>query len=241
VDESGRPRVERTRRTTLNVKRTQVGGGFDAPADALRCALARYDVAPRQQVAILERAEDGTLFRRTARWGLLPRWAKTSKDKLQPINARDDKLLGSKMWRPLVEKASHRVLIPADGWYEWIHTEKKTERPAPFRHLVDGGGWFAFAGLPNTTCVDDLDKPITTVTIVTTSANAPASRVHDRMPAVRTGPDEEAAWLPPDLGAEDALELVRPLADDRVELVPASKLVNSVKNQGVELLDVNSA
>jgi putative SOS response-associated peptidase YedK len=61
------------------------------------------------------------------------------------------------------------------------------------------------------------------------------------MPAVLAGPDEEAAWLSPDLGAEDALELVRPLADDRVELVPASKLVNSVKNQGVKLLDVNSA
>jgi putative SOS response-associated peptidase YedK len=212
---------------------------FNVSADALGSALARYNVAPRQQIAILERADDGTLSGRTARWGLLPRWAKTSRDKLQPINARDDQLLRSKMWRPLVEKASHRVRIPADGWSEWIHAEKKTEKPAPFRHLVDGGGWFAFAGLLNTTRVDALDEPITTVTIVTTSANTPASRVHDRMPAVLAGPDEETAWLSPDLGAEDAL--VRPLADDRVELVPASKLVNSVKNQGAELLDANSA
>lgn len=214
---------------------------FDASAAALGSALGRYNVAPRQQVAILERAADGTLTPRTARWGLLPRWARSSKDKLQPINARDDKLLGSRMWRPLVEQAAHRVLIPADGWYEWLRAETKTEKPAPFRHLVDGGGWFAFAGLLNTVGTDDLDEPIATVAIITTSANAPAARVHDRMPAVLAGPDEEAAWLSPDLGAEDALELVRPLGEDRVTLVAASKRVNNVKNQGVELLDVNSA
>jgi putative SOS response-associated peptidase YedK len=61
------------------------------------------------------------------------------------------------------------------------------------------------------------------------------------MPAVLAGPDEEAAWLSPDLSADDALQLIAPLPDDRVTLHPASTLVNSVKNQGVELLDVNSA
>jgi putative SOS response-associated peptidase YedK len=214
---------------------------FNVSADALGSALGRYNVAPRQQVGMLERTDDGSLAGGTARWGLLPAWAKTSKDRLQPINARDDKLLSSKMWSRLVADASHRILIPADGWYEWLHAEVKTEKPAPFRHLVDGGGWFAFAGLVNTTKVSDLDEPIKTLTIITTSANGPASRVHDRMPAILAGPDEEAAWLSPDLTADDALQLVTPLADDRVTLHPASKLVNNVKNQGVELLDVNSA
>jgi putative SOS response-associated peptidase YedK len=210
---------------------------FDASAAELGSALGRYNVAPRQQVGVVERTEDGELQGRTARWGLLPRWAKTSKDRLQPINARNDKLLDSKMWRPLLNAASHRVLIPADGWYEWIKAEAKGEKPAPFHHRVDGGGWFAFAGLINTTRVDDLDEPITTVTIVTTNANGPASRVHDRMPAVLAGRDEELAWMNPDLKADDAIELIQPLADDRLTLAPASKLVNHVKNQGAELLD----
>lgn len=212
---------------------------FDASAAELGSSLGRYNVAPRQQVAVLERADEGELSGRTARWGLLPRWAKTSKDRLQPINARNDKLLESKMWRPLLNTASHRVLVPADGWYEWIKAEAKGEKPAPFHHTVDGGGWFAFAGLMNTTKVDDLDEPITTVTIVTTTANGPAGRVHDRMPAVLAGREEELAWLNPDLGADDAIELIQPLADDRVALAPASKKVNAVKNQGAELLDPN--
>jgi putative SOS response-associated peptidase YedK len=210
---------------------------FDASAAELGSSLGRYNVAPRQQVGVVERAQDRGLTGLTARRGHLPRWARTSKDRLQPINARNDKLLESKMWRPLLNAAAHRVLIPADGWYEWIKAEAKGEKPAPFHHRVDDGGWFAFAGLKNVTKVDDLDEPITTVTIVTTTANGPAARVHDRMPAVLAGREEELAWLNPDLGAEDAIELIQPLADDRVTLSPASKKVNAVKNQGEELLD----
>lgn len=210
---------------------------FDASAAELGSALGRYNVAPRQQIAVIERTEDGGTRGRTARWGLLPRWAKTSKDRLQPINARNDKLLESKMWRPLLGSGPHRVLIPGDGWYEWIKAEAKGEKPAPFHHTVDDGAWFAFAGLINTTKVDDLDEPITTVTMVTTTANGPAARVHDRMPAILAGRDEEQAWLNPELGADDAFELIQPLADDRVSLAPASKRVNAVKNQGAELLD----
>jgi len=200
-------------------------------------ALGRFNVAPRQQVAITERTENGGRKARTARWGLLPRWAKTSKDKLQPINARADKLEDSKMWRPLLDDPAHRVLIPADGWYEWLHSETKKEKPAPFLHVVDGGGWFAFAGLVNTTRVDDLDDPITTTVILTTEADGPASRLHDRMPVVLAGPDEEDAWLSPEVSGLDALALLQPLADDRLTLAPASKLVNSVSNEGPELLD----
>lgn len=96
---------------------------------------------------------------------------------------------------------------------------------------------FAFAGLRSTTRVDDLDEPITTAAIVVTDANGPAARLHDRMPVVLADPEQHAAWLSPDLGAEDVVELLRPLADDRVALRPASTLVNAVRNEGPELLD----
>jgi len=208
------------------------GHGKDVAA-----ALGRWNVAPRQQVAITERAQDGTRTARTARWGLLPRWAKTSRDKFQPINARSDKLEDSKLWRPLLDDPTHRVLIPADGWYEWLHSETKKEKPAPFVHEVDGGAWFGFAGFVNTTRVNDLPDPITTTVILTTEANGPASRLHERMPVVLAGPEEEDAWLSPEVSGLDALTLLQPLPDDRLTLAPASKLVNSVKNEGPELLD----
>ncbi|MCK9250824.1 MAG: SOS response-associated peptidase [Solirubrobacteraceae bacterium] len=124
----------------------------------------------------------------------------------------------------------------ADGWYEWIRAENPKEKPAPFHHEVDDGGWFAFAGLLNVARVADLDEPLATVTIITTSANGPASRIHDRMPAILAGRDEETAWLSPDVGLDDALALIGPLSDDRVTIAAASKLVNSVRNEGAKLL-----
>lgn len=222
----------------------------DAIADRLGVALDatierltqdRYNVAPRQQIAVVEGAKDGGRHARGARWGLLPRWAKTSRDRLQPINARADRLLDSKMWRPLLANASHRVIVPATGWYEWLHSEERGEWPAPFHHVVDGGEVFGFAGLLNTTRVDDLDQPITTATIITTDANGPASQLHDRMPVVLAGRAEHAAWLFPDVDAEDAMALLVPLADDRVTLEPASRRVNNVRNDGRELLDAATA
>lgn len=197
----------------------------------------RYNVAPRQEIAVV-RETDGERAVRVARWGLLPRWAKTSRDRLQPINARSDKVLDSKMWRPLMDNSAKRVLIPATGWYEWLHAERRRgERPAPFHHVVDDGALFAFAGLMNTTRVDDMDDPITTAAIIVTDANGPASRLHDRMPVVLADPETMAAWVSADLDADDAAELLVPLADDRVTLHAASRLANSVRNSGPELLD----
>lgn len=194
----------------------------------------RFNVAPRQQVPVVERTEDGGRRLRKARWGLLPAWAKTSKDKLQPINARDDKLDG-RMWKRFMDP-SHRVLLIADGYYEWVRAEKASEKPAPFYHQVDGGEVFAFAGLINTTRVDDLEEPITTTALITTRANEVAARVHDRMPAILADEELIAAWLSPEVTAEEAQELIGPLDPARLSIRPVSKLVNNVKNQGPELL-----
>ena len=206
---------------------------LDAKDDQL--IHSRFNVAPRQQIPVVKRNEDGGRRLTRARWGLLPAWAKTSKDKLQPINARDDKLDG-RMWGRLMVP-EHRVLLPADGYYEWIKAEKKSEKPAPFFHEIDGGELFCFAGLINATRVDDLEEPITTTALITTSPNQTAARVHDRMPAILADPEAMAAWLSPEVSPEEAMTLIGPIADDRLQVRPASKLVNAVKNQGPELLD----
>ncbi len=195
----------------------------------------RFNVAPRQQLPLIERAKDGSRRFSEARWGLLPSWAKTSRDRQQPINARDSNL-NSRMWKPLMEPR-HRVLLPADGYYEWVRAENPKEKPAPFYHQVDDGQPFAFAALRNTTRVDDLEDPITTVALITTSPNATAARVHDRMPAILADPEAMEAWLSPEVSAEDARALLHPIADDRLTVRPVSKRVNSSDNDGPELLD----
>ena len=131
------------------------------------------------------------------------------------------------------------MLIPADGWYEWMHAEQQRNGPkaAPFHHHVDDGGWFAFAGLRSRARVADVEGPLVSVAIITTDAAGPAARLHDRMPVVLADPDTMQAWLSPELHLDDVPELLTPLAGDRITVQAASGLVNSFRNDGPELLE----
>lgn len=223
-------------------------------------ALRRYNVAPTEAVPVVRRSSAGERRTINAHWGLLPPWATSRRERLKPINARVETLTRKKLFAPLVAAAEHRVLIPADGWYEWMRREdpKKqgpTPTKVPFRHTVDGGAPLAFAGLARrirlrdeTAGVDPADRPyggpgldehtLLTVAIVTCAASPSAARLHDRMPAVLAGPDEEAAWLSPDVDGRDAIALCVPLDDERLTIAPASPLVNSVRSEdGPWLLD----
>jgi SOS response associated peptidase (SRAP) len=61
------------------------------------------------------------------------------------------------------------------------------------------------------------------------------SPVHDRMPVILPRALEDA-WLDPELPRDYALELLQPYDDAAMTSRLASRLVNSVKNDGVELL-----
>lgn len=209
--------------------------------------LGRYNVAPTEPVPIVAggRGGQGAFADRVAReahWGLLPSWATSRKERLKPINARVESLTEKRMFAPLLATAEHRVLVLADGWYEWLRGEDPKQARIPFHHVVDGGGPIAFAGLARTVRLregdDSTPTPLLTVTVVTVPANAVAARLHDRMPAVLAGPEEEAAWLSSAVAGPEALGLCRPLDDARLSLRPASPLVNSVRSaDGPWLLD----
>jgi putative SOS response-associated peptidase YedK len=96
---------------------------------------------------------------------------------------------------------------------------------------------FAFAGLWTTATRKDAEEPVTSCTIITTSANREVRVVHDRMPVILDGPGAEAAWLSADVDLDRALELVRPFPDGRLEVYPVSPRVNNARNEGVELTE----
>ena len=58
------------------------------------------------------------------------------------------------------------------------------------------------------------------------------------MPAILPGPEAEAAWLRPDLGAEDAIAMCGPLPASRMQGAPANPKLNKVGkgSEGPELL-----
>jgi putative SOS response-associated peptidase YedK len=82
---------------------------------------------------------------------------------------------------------------------------------------------------------------LVTATVLTTEAVGPLAQIHDRMPLVLP-PSAWDAWLDPDRSAGDeaVASLIAPPSLDliaQLELRPVSPLVNSVRNNGPQLLE----
>jgi putative SOS response-associated peptidase YedK len=230
-------------------------GGSDGKAKAEKKksppGLGRFNVAPTQEILVIrsspdpEEAADGEREARLMRWGLVPVWAKDLKVGYKMINAKTENLTKSRAYAPLVGKFRHRCLIVADGFYEWMRAEDPKQPRQPWRFTVDGGAPFAFAGLCSRKEWDDADERgvaddgyLYSATIVTTTPNAVVKPVHNRMPAILPSAEAEAAWLRPDLSAEDAIAMLGPLDPGRMEGAPANPALNKVggATEGPELL-----
>ncbi|MEJ3657750.1 SOS response-associated peptidase [Actinomycetes bacterium KLBMP 9759] len=212
---------------------------------------ADYNVAPTKNIiTVVERHprdEEGTpdldtteRSLRVVKWGLVPSWAKDPKAGARMINARSESAAEKPAFRRALN--ARRCLIPAAGWYEWQRGEN--HKQPYYTHYADGSS-LAMAGLweywkPK----DDPDNlypdGLVTATVLTTSAVGPLAQVHDRMPLVlpRSAWD---VWLDPDASGSDAAvaALLAPPSAELVaamELRPVSPMVNSVRNNGPELL-----
>ena len=203
---------------------------FDVPEDPEEATLGRSNVCPTEQIAVVS-AKEGERKMRAVRWGLVPSWAKELGKGHAPINARSETVADKKPFADLFARPDRRCLVLADGWYEWLRSENPKQPRVPFRYTVDGGELFAFAGLFGWTKIGE--DFLASATILTTRANEVCAPVHDRMPVVLAGPDEEAAWL---AGADDP-ELFAPFAAARTTARPANPAVNRAGVEGPELID----
>ncbi|MCJ9427586.1 SOS response-associated peptidase [Kordiimonas marina] len=149
-----------------------------------------YNIAPRQPVLIIRRAETGGKELAAVEWGLIPEWAKEIGAK-PLINARVETVQVKPSFRSsLIRK---RCLVPADGWYEW-----RTEggRKQPYYVTPVGGGPMAFAGTWATWHGPAGDHWLETMAIITGPATGPMRSLHSRKPLVLR-PEQYDAWLAP--------------------------------------------
>lgn len=180
---------------------------------------ARYNIAPSQPVAAI--TQNGARRLNAFQWGLVPRWAKDPSIGNRLINARAETLAEKPAFKSALKR--RRCLIPADGFYEW-QAQGKAKQPLHI-HRADGA-LFAFAGLWEEWDAPD-GSPLQTCTIVTGEPNELLRQVHHRM-AVILRPDDEAAWLDPDLqDVPELMQILAPREDKALGMYPVSKRVNS--------------
>ena len=155
---------------------------FDAlPANDLP-EVPDYNVCPTVDVHTVVPSEGRRLLR-PMRWGLLPPWYKTPTDGPLLINARAETIVEKPAFRTAARE--RRCIVPASGFYEWTKDAEGTR--FPWYITRSDGRPIAFAGIWQVW--ERGDARLTTVAIVTTSANDSMSRIHHRMPVVLEEPD----------------------------------------------------
>jgi putative SOS response-associated peptidase YedK len=213
-----------------------------------RASAPNFNVAPTTTIATVvtrhdEPDDEATRRVRLMRWGLLPPWVKATADGAPDnkgpllINARADKVATSPAFRSSAK--SKRCLVPMDGWYEWrpnpdAPTGKKSAKTPFFMHRDDGEMLF-MAGLWSVWKPSKEADPLLSCTVITTDAVGELAEIHDRMPLILTEENWDA-WLNPDAPLDTEL-LARPPDVRGIDVREVSRLVNSIRNNGPELLE----
>ncbi|WP_342434122.1 SOS response-associated peptidase [Neobacillus sp. FSL H8-0543] len=189
-----------------------------------------YNVAPSQSViAVINNGKENRMG--FLRWGLIPPWAKDMSIGYKMINARSETLTEKPSFKNAYQKK--RCIIVADSFYEWKRIDSKTK--IPMRIKLKSDDLFAMAGLWEKWKSPE-GKDIFSCSVITTSANEMVKDIHDRMPVI-LNPKDERTWLDPSLTDTHSLnQLLKPLDPNLMDAYEVSSLVNSPKNNSIELI-----
>ncbi|MBG6182917.1 putative SOS response-associated peptidase YedK [Arthrobacter sp. CAN_A214] len=211
----------------------------EAPDDDIR---ASWNVAPTDAVSVVVERLDpdtGELTRRleTARWGLVPSWAKSPAVGSRMINARSETVLEKPSFRSAALR--RRGLVPANGYYEWRKNQNGSKTPV---YLHAESAQLAFAGLyefwrdPAAPSGGD-SSWLMTCTIITRPASDALGSIHDRTPVI-VPPNLFGEWLDPKNASKPKIQhLLDSIPDPTLVPRVVGSRVGSVRNNGPDLIE----
>lgn len=176
----------------------------------------RYNIAPQSEIDAVGLA-DGARAALRLRWGLVPSWAKDESIGLKLVNARAETAASKPAFRHAF--AHCRVLVPADGYYEW-QPAGRLKQPW-FIGMADRAP-FAVAGLCETWTHEA--RVVHSAVVLTVEPNALVEPINKRMPAI-IAPGDWDAWLDPGNGAAGGL--LRPFPAGLMSAYKVGRWVNN--------------
>lgn len=190
----------------------------------------RFNVAPTDEVAgVVE--HHGERVIEPFRWGLVPWYAEDRKGAARLINARAETVEDSPAFR--TSFAKRRMIVPAAAFYEWFRADG---RRLPFAVRRRDGDPLALAGVWAVWRDPDTAERVYTCSILTTVPNDVVSPIHNRMPLI-LDPTDWDLWLSDEAPRADLRSLLHPFPSRPLQVYPVSAAVNSVRNDGPELLE----
>ena len=206
---------------------------FGVDSKQARELQANYNIKPTEDLYVITKDQINV-----ASWGMIAPWSKSNPEALKSqskaINARSETVHE----KPTFKKAFRRsrCLVPATGYFEWA-TELGDYKPRqPIYISRDDGRIMAFAGIHD--CwISPEGESRDSVSIITREAVGDLAKFHSRMPMFL--PRERwSKWLDPDLQDVDTIRnLFQGFQPDaNLQFWPVSDSVNSIRNNGPELI-----
>ena len=186
-----------------------------------------WNIPPTSHLHVVGYRE-GERVVRLMEWGLIPKWATDDKRQSSMINARVETAHEKPAFRNLVK--SHRVVVPMSGFYEW---DRQGANKVPYFFAPVGRSVLPVAGLWSSWSGGGEAR--STVAILTTAANDDMAGIHDRMPCALEA-SQISGWLDPEIAALDVLGPLQHLAAGMLAHHRVSTRVNSVRNNGTDLI-----
>ena len=191
-------------------------------------SVPRFNIGPMQWVPLV--AEPGGQRQAfTAKWGLVPAWAKEPSVGASMCNARGDTVAAKPSFRSAFR--FRRALMPAEFFYEWQVVDGQKVKQ-PWCIALNSGEPFAFGAIWESwnPAGEHQDGALITCAVITTDPNSVMAPIHNRMPAI-ISPTDYDAWLDPLTPIEAAQHMVRP-CDRPMTAWRVSTRVNKVTNGG---------
>ena len=219
--------------------RVAQGSGRDKVKKKMKARGDTLTITPRLNLAPTQNAlvavhEPGGIRLESMRWGLIPPWARDKSIGAKLANARAETIDEKPSFRQPFRR--RRCLLPVDGYYEW---ESRPSGKQPVYYSMRDGDLFCLAGLWETwTTPEQTDEPelpglgqaqaetLCTFTVITTTPNRLAKRVHDRMPVI-VHPADYDRWLSAESQAADLKQLLQPFDDEPMRGHYVTPLMNN--------------
>lgn len=195
-----------------------------------------WNLSPTRRIDGIRASGEARILERY-RWGLIPSWAKELSFGSKTFNARAETVSSKPSFRSAYK--SRRLIVPADGFYEW---DRSGPKPQPYYFTRGDGALLGFAGLYETwrDPANPESPAIASATIITTEANSDMASIHHRMPVILEQGTFDL-WLE---GGSDELDAIADLLTPSQPGTLISHLVDprvgNVRNDGPELIEEQS-
>jgi putative SOS response-associated peptidase YedK len=213
---------------------TDIAEEFSTQALPERTLPVDWNIKPTQDIYIIKNDEI-----KIASWGLIAPWSKNSHDALrsqsQAINARSESVHEKPTFRSAFR--NNRCLIPASGYYEWATALGRYKTKQPVFISRDDNKLLAFTGIFDRWMSPEGEIK-DSVAIITRDAVGDLAKLHNRMPLFLPR-DRWGAWMDSNLTDVEYLRSLMniPKPDDHLRYWPVKPLVNSIRNNGAELVE----